>query len=422
MECKLRNMKLCLTVCLTSFVGSSWAQGLPDPKPYIAEAFQASPALKAAMLSVDIASKGREIDSIKRLPDVSMGIEASTNSDSANRVVRVEQSLWRGGISGLEEERTELAVSTAQVDVANTKLQVALTTTAAWIDFNAAVASEALYSKHLDRLQQLSTIIERRVQADLGTKTETSLVAAQVIQTRTELRAVTGRRDAARQRLSIIIGRAPVADGSFLDSKQLMDLKIDPDYHVLSMLNWSELVQSLPQIIKSRLQSQIDQSDAKISKAASMPEVYARLDIPLSSGSKSAAFVGVRYSGRESRTSLVKSDSFSMTASERLLKMQSDIDDINTQLNKETVALGQARDQLSSARQALEIATSIKESYLRQFTVSRKTWSDVMAAAQDVFVKERQLLDLNVSALSSIWKLNLYHAAASNQLDGYPTK
>ena len=326
------------------------------------------------------------------------GVHDSDNQTSLS----LSQPLWTGGrLSGnieLAESRREMAIS----DIVETEQILLEDTTRAFIEFHRAGAKLTISVANVKEHQRLFDIISRRVKASTSPEVDAMLAKARLAYAQSQVLQNTSTQEVARSELEQIIGQSV--------NKIAVPTAFETDHLTLSQFENTAI--SFSPRLKS-LQSEISGLDANVKIASSVlyPQIslgYERRFGELRfSQEREQIFIGLEFqpgAGLSSRSTIAASKARKRASLETLSASRREL------RRKVQIAWREysaAQQQLSPSRQLVTATAEVVSSYLRQYTVGRKSWLDVLNAQREVVQARHTLADYEAMSLQAFYKLQI---------------
>ena len=314
----------------------------------------------------------------------------------------VIQPIWSGGrLSGQVESalaRSKMAL--ADIDDAR---QIVLTDTAnSFLELNRALIKEDIAQSNVVEHQRLFEIIQRRALAATSPDVDVQLADARLSYAKSQELQVTSSSEIARSQLEQLIGIE--VNGIIPPSEP--DMTID----LLSELESSAIAYS-PRLRQLRSKSQNLKAEVKVASSVLYPQVslgYERqFGQLLFAQEREQIFLSVEFqpgAGMSARA-------LTSAANSRLIANQNEIEAAERELRRQVQIAWQereaARNQLLPSRRLVSATKEVVESYLRQYTVGRKSWLDVLNAQREFVQAEFTLSDYRALLLNSSYRLQI---------------
>lgn len=389
------------------------AQPLQNPlnlPNIVAQSSASHPSVRAAVLDTRASEDELAAARYQRWPVVSAVLESNTGNaaSTASRALRLEQTVWDAGRVNARIGENEVNVD---INLARTALQqqlLALQAANAWQGLLESHAKVKVAQATLDKLQDYRAQIQRRIAAEVSPPIDLELVQSRMLQTEVELINAQTNVKTAITRLQQISGLESL--GAYVG--QLQDMPGLADTLSLQALfastDWELVAASHPSVNKARFEIRNADFRFKAKQAEQWPQVYVRLDQPMAgASSKTAAFVGLRYSPGAGLSTLSEAQALaSRTAS---LEQTADAArrEIFEALNNDRDEFNKNRQRLEALQSAVQGADRVLGSYGRQFTAGRKTWQDLMNAVRELAQNQYALVEANASMLGAMYRLQI---------------
>ena len=336
-----------------------------------------------------------------RFPTISSA--AQTALDGLDQTsAGIIQPIWSGGrLSGQVESalaRSEMAL--ADIDDAR---QIVLTDTAnSFLELIRALIKEDIARSNVVEHQRLFEIIQRRALAATSPDVDVQLADARLSYAKSQELQVASSREIARSQLEQLIGIEVHDIKPPSEPKMMIDL--------LSELESSAIAYS-PTLRQLRSKSQNLKAEVKVASSVLYPQVslgYERqFGELLFAQEREQIFLSVEFqpgAGMSARA-------LTSAANSRLEANQNEMEAAERELRRQVQIAWQereaARNQLLPSRKLVLATKEVVESYLRQYTVGRKSWLDVLNAQREFVQAEFTLSDYRVLLLNSSYRLQI---------------
>ena len=336
-----------------------------------------------------------------RFPTISSA--AQTALDGLDQTsAGIIQPIWAGGrLSGQVESAFALSeMALADVDDAR---QIVLTDTAkSFLELIRALIKEDIARSNVVEHQRLFEIIQRRALAATSPDVDVQLADARLSYAKSQELQVVSSRDIARSQLEQLIGI------------EVHDIK-PPSAPKMTIELLSELESSAiafsPTLRQLRSKSQKLKAEVKVASSVLYPQVslgYERqFGELLFAQEREQIFLSVEFqpgAGMSARA-------MTSAANSRLEANRNEIEAAERELRRQVQIAWQereaARNQLPPSRRLVLATKEVVESYLRQYTVGRKSWLDVLNAQREFVQAEFTLSDYRVLRLNSTYRLQI---------------
>lgn len=328
-------------------------------------------------------------------------------------IYRLQQPLWTGGRLSAQQNK---AVANQEIEVARlleVQQGLALKTLQAWTEVVNFQRQQTALRKTKIELESLQAKIERRAEQGLSTQSEVKLSRLRVSMVNQLLSQTKMQEDLAWLRLKQWV---PEAQPLSQATDALSAPSNDSQAHLQNTENidWDALSTSQsPVALRLKSQLKIQEAELDEKRAAYQPEVYLRAEHQRGNYAFANAqnvnrlFIGVTattgagLSMQNQLASLMaKHDSaqHEIALTQRLLSetVQSDVLNLIARQSK-----------AEELKLNLESLQDIQTAWLRQFDSGRKTWIEVMNAAQETMQSQMSLIENDTSMQLSYWRLQI---------------
>lgn len=391
----------------------SLAQAQPAPLnlPFLIE--QASlnhPSMQSARLDSRASAEDLVAARRQRLPTVSAVIEdgSDTTTSSASRAVRLEQNLWDAG-----RTTARIAEAQASTDIGQARVYIqyqllAIQAVNAWQSLLASHAKVEVAQATLVRLNAYRAQMQRRIEAEVSPAIDLELVQSRMLQTQVELtNAQTGVKTAITklEQVSGVIGLAAHM------SKLQPIPGLSATAHMPTLLNstdWTLAASNHPSVAKARFDHAAATHRIRAKQAEQWPQVYARVDQPVAgANSKTAAFVGLRYTPGAGFSTLAEAQALASRAASLAQGTEAAFREVLEAMQNDHDEFFNNRQRVEALLSAVDGSEKVLSSYGRQFTASRKTWQDLMNAVREVAQNQYALADANAAMYGALHRLQI---------------
>lgn len=367
----------------------------------LSQAVADHPTILQRLNEYEAAQSEREVAGYQRYPTVSLSTSES-NRDITQTNTVIQQPLWTGGriTAGIAEADAGLKASSHAITQAQTLI---LSETALrFFELQRAVQSEAIARENVTEHERLYDIIKRRVEAATSPDVDEMLALARLQYAETDALAFEGAKESARGALGQLVGGA-VGD---IDEQDLPDpLMLNRDSLIEVVLDYAPSLAGLD-AESDRLEAQVD-----VAKADARPQLALAYDrrfgdllpgqqqeqlslqveyTPGAGFSKQSTIAAARARQRGAMQAI--------EAEKRALTTQADI------LWSE---LQSAYRQKAPAQRLVEATEEVVDSYLRQYTVGRKSWLDVLNAQREATQAKYNWVNVQTSMLTAHYRLQV---------------
>jgi adhesin transport system outer membrane protein len=287
-------------------------------------------------------------------------------------------------------------VAAAQLE--ETMLDVLLRVSQSYFEIARTIQLEAILKDSLAQHQKLVESMERRVEQEVSPRSDLDLAISRAAQVRQEMTTTSAQRYAALQRFYELVG-----DTNF-------ELGPVPEYsearhHPPAEGAVMEALSCNPSLRRRKAEAQVAVAEAKIAKASIFPQV----GILGSYNDTNGAAVGLSVRAQTTGGLAPLASAQAARARAQTADLQISVAERET---REAVVLDvventSARGRIESSSAAAEASGAVTESFMRQFTLGRRTWLDVMNAVRESNAARIGLTEAKISAMSSATRLRL---------------
>lgn len=381
------------------------------------ESVNAQPEVQAKGYEVDAAQK-MSIGSIWQLgPSLSL----STNRDfTGTRILttRVQQPLFTGGriVNGIKESRAKRDIAESELSLS--EQQAISKISGAYLEVGKLQIKRRNSQENFREHQRLFDLINRRAQAGISSANDVTTARVRLKQAESELSQINSQLTVALSLLSELLGR-PIKP----EAKLNINLGISygrslTDTEFLA-INASPTIQAQRhRITASEAKSSIDRSNL-------LPQVYLRHEkydrsspSSVSNSVTQQTFVVLEYQlggGPSSAYAWQASMSQQQSASSLLASAERDL---RNNVAKFWNQYQSASQQVKLIREQEQAANEVVDSFLRQYSIGKKTWLDVLNSQREAYQTRNSLVDTQANqSLSYVELLILTGELKSDTLE-----
>lgn len=399
---------LAVNFCLCS---SSFAKDNPPPLELTLErALQISldkhPAILAANLEYQAALQELSAARWLAFPNVGLSLRGYQEEEGGNtldqEILSISQPVWTGGkISGgikLAKARSD----SSKIAVTEAEQTILGDTVVAFVELHRAKLKVAISRSNVAEHERLFNIIERRVNASASPEVDLRLAKARLAFSRSQLLQNKNIMAISKAKLEQLIGR-PVVDVGAPQHAEL-DIPTLADARTLAVSFAPSIKMMKAEIVGLR-------ASEKVAKSALYPQVsigYEKNFGELPSGQEpEQVFLSLDFqpgAGLSSRASILASGSKKAAMQNKLAELEREIiRDVDITWRE----LSAAEMQLSPTQLLVESTSDVVDSYLRQYTVGRKSWLDVLNAQRELVQAEQALVDHKAMLTIASYKMRI---------------
>lgn len=368
------------------------------------------PSVRAVRFQSDAAGDGVEVAKRQYWPTLSVQAEGKSASSGGARLLRVEQTLWNGGLTGASVKGAEISLDMARSRVSIQQQKMALQVGSAWQALWSAQGRLQVAQASLRQLSRFEQMMIRRVQAELSVPVELELVRARLLQARvdasraqTDIQTTTERLEqltrlkGIREKLGALpVGQtAQTFDAAIARLQSAINTQID------------DLVSNQPEVRLAQEEIESARQQVEVRKAQAMPQAYARLDQSLTGRRDTSAYLGINYTTGAGFSAFLEAQALDKRAQAAEQNAESAALEMRQTLIVDMSELQNARLRLEALSDAVRGADTVLESYERQFVANRKSWQDLMNAVRELGQNEAARVDAETQLVGALIRVQL---------------
>lgn len=365
------------------------------------QAVQTHPSIRSRAAEVRAAGHDRDAAEWAPYPAFSADVN-QTEEGGSQSTARVQLPLWTAGRISGQIELARAGLTAAEFSVIEAEQTVLLQTATAYADLLRAQAKLQAATINLSELERLQALIGRRVGTEISPQADATLASARVQQARTERIQQQNQLASARSALEQAIGRA-------VREVERQSPRV-PDLPELDALMEAALQYS-PELARLRAQEAGAQARIDVSRAALAPQLVLtherRMGDILEGQARDLTYVALQFQPGAG----LSAASGIEAAAERRLALRDAIEAARRQLVRQVRTdwseLSSLRAQAQPVRDLVEATREVVESYLRQYTVGRKSWLDVLNAQREATQALYSAADVEFSMLLTGLRLQI---------------
>lgn len=415
LEAKIRRLFICLvfSILLVTFSWNSAHSSVLSSKSEIS----LKKALELAIRSHPIVlSKKKEVQAAKddltgarwqAFPSASFSFRGFEENDNGRtnrdeRVFTLSQPVWTGGriVGNVDLAKAKLEV--AKLGVIEAEQSLFIDTVGAFVELNQAESKLAISQSNVEEHERLSNIIERRVGASTSPEVDARLASARLAFSRSQLLQNKNAVSVSKARLEQLVG--------------------EPIYRIQSPKAHKKSKNSLEEIERDALlfsptirRVNFEIAGLKASGRVANSVLFPQLSIGYEKkyGELSAnqddeqVFIGLEFqpgAGLSSRFSFTANKERAAALQDTLLALKREVRRDIQITWRELLA---SEMQLNPAKLLVDTTSDVKESYLRQYTVGRKSWLDVLNAQRELVQAKYALVGHEAQLISASYKIQI---------------
>lgn len=359
------------------------------------------PSILQRLNEYEAAQSEREVAGYQRYPTVNVSTSES-NRDITQTNTVIQQPLWTGGriTAGIAEADAGLSASSHAITQAQTL--ILSETVLRFFELQGAIQSEAIARDNIQEHERLFDIIKRRVEAATSPDVDEMLALARLQYAETDALTFEGVKESAKSALSQLVGETVVDIGEealpepiMLTQEALLDL----------VLNYAPSLAGF-EAETARLGAQVDGA-----KAEALPQLALAYDRRfgdlLPGQQQEQLFLQVEYTpgaGFSKRSAIAAARARQRGATQAI---EAEKRNLSTQANILWSELQSAYRQQRPAQRLVSATAEVVDSYLRQYTVGRKSWLDVLNAQREATQAKYNWVNVRMSLLSAHYRLQV---------------
>lgn len=304
--------------------------------------------------------------------------------------VRGAKADEQGAIAGLQQTRLELGLELVDL----------------WVSLSAVHEQEALWLGYIDSLRELEGVIKRRAEGGAAPQSEVLSATARIQQADAQA-AINRSQIEAKQAQLMTLLKLPPFYVTWPDESLWHN-----DEEVFAALHRAE--KEHPEIVFAETRVKASEAERSLSRSQLMPEIFIQHDKSFGSSSlneldsEEATRLVLRYQ----TDSGLKGWFSSKAGDQRIHASRMAVDAAKRSVIAE-IKVAQAERmsalmQLSYQSDAVNGASAVVESFLRQFEVGRKTWLEVLNAQRELHETKLQLVQVKERLWSAELRLALH--------------
>lgn len=398
-----RLIAIALFACSCPYAGAA----VPDNDELVSlvnRVVDTHPTVRAARAQLSAAETDVTANKLARLP--SLTVESFSDSNAKNAVsntIALEQPIWAGGRISASINYAKTLVDVARAGVDEASLNVALRTSDAYVEYLRLQSVAKILSEGVEQHQRLVDSIKRRVDQQVSPSSDL---------------------DYAVQRL-LSIQQEQIQDriGMQLALSRLRELSGDQELALKGWLYYSPDQPSLrtDNLLRAaidydptqrRLRAEINAAEAET--AVRKGQVWPQLNL------QALHYSGGSYSVLKDRLGLVfrlqTDGGFGRLAAVRASAQREEsaraaaeggVRDVREKVVADLSDYSAASARIDAGRSAVTAASTVTESYLRQFTAGRRTWPEVLNAVREEVMARVNEVNVQASAMATGLRLQL---------------
>lgn len=327
---------------------------------------------------------------------------AQLEAGGVQTTVRIQQPLWTGGRITAQIEAADQTQAAAIEAVAVTRQDLQLQTVMAFAELWRAEMRQQAARANVVEHERLYEMIQRRVVSEISPRSDATLAAARLQQARTEQIQAGAQIASARSSLTQLVGESGF---TLVPPDRLPPLSTTATEAVeMALARAPDL---------ALLRARVDAATAQISlnRAALLPQIVVgheqRMGSLLPGQSRDFTYVALQYqpgAGLSAATAVNAAVARAEGSRDELAAARRQVEEQVTTSWSEAMAL---REQLPETAELVNATREVVDSYMRQYTVGRKSWLDVLNAQREVTQALYSQADVRAGAVMSATRLRI---------------
>jgi adhesin transport system outer membrane protein len=394
-EALLGRITYCL--CLSLLACVAGAETLPLEEA-LRLAVTQHPSVAMRLSQRDAAAQALDAAGRGRFPALS----AQTGKETSGKnfvTLRVEQLLWSGGRLSGEVSGAEATLRSATAGVQESQQDILLRAVSAYTELGRFEANQSAARSNVAEHERLQRMIVNRINSQITSSSDGLLANARLSQSRAELSLLEAQAARARAKLGEIVGQV-VAEIESTPSRQLRPVSLTAAIDAAKAFS--------PVLQRLSAQEDFGEAEIQVRRGQALPQVKLRYDRTQGGYQQgSQAYVMLEYqsgAGLASLSMIRESEARRQAVrAERLSALRDVVDAVNADWADLQSLEAQARD----LRSQVAATAQVFESFVRQYTVGRKNWIEVLNAQRELTQAQYALTDAEWGSLRVALKLQL---------------
>ncbi len=351
----------------------------------------------------ELRAAGHDLDAAAwaRFPSVSLDSNQGTEGD-AQATARIQQPLWTGGRISGQIDSASADVDAARASVIEAEQSILLETVSAFSNVQRASGQLAAAAANVAEHQRLFELIKRRAGTEVSPMADTTLASARLQQARTD-------QIQFRNQLSNALSALEQATGHPVD--RIIPVPVStPDFAGLNEVRAAALSYS-PELARLHAQAESSGAQVRVSRSALLPQIVLthehNFGEQLPGQSSDLTYVALQFQPGAGLSAAAGMDAAAARRQALLDSIVSAQRALIRQVEADWSEATFLQQQLQPQRELVDATQSVMASYLRQYTVGRKTWLDVLNAQREAAQALFSLANVEASLLAANLRLNI---------------
>ncbi len=342
------------------------------------------------------------------------GIDPAYAGSPQVAIFKLQQPLWTGGRLSAQLNKNLANQDIELAKLLETQQSLAVKTLQAWVEVVSAQRQQIVLLHTRSQLEHLEAKIERRAEQGMSPQSDVKLSRLRVSMVNQILKQTKIQEDLAWLKLKQWVPEALSLSQPSIDHPEPWP-ELTAHLHTDNNIDWELLsTRQSPTALRLQGQLRLQEFELQEKRAAYQPEIYLRFEHQRGNYAYAntqnvnrlligmTASTGAGLSLQSEVASLLAkhgSAQHEIALAQRLLSesVQSDVFNLVARQSKtETLQLN------------LESMQEIQNAWLRQFDSGRKTWIEVMNAAQETMQGQLALVENDTAMQLSYWRLQIF--------------
>jgi adhesin transport system outer membrane protein len=340
-------------------------------------------------------------------PTVSYGVQpgyssygGSTNNNGGSALkgtVGANQLIYDFGATSGRIRAAEATSEKQRHLLDNTMEQVGSTMAGIFIELSSAQDIIRAAKGEVEAVQEIRDKIAQRVEAGISDVVDLNQADVAVQRANADLLGAQNRFDIAAGRFAEMTGIRPQRVASLVETAALLD----------RLKRGAPDVDNTPSVMAAAAEVRAAEQRLKVAKSSRFPSVSVSVSQSATTGDRNSSndstFVGLQLGGDFSLGRREKHEIEASEAELRAAKQTRDNDVMTTRTtlgSAETEGAG-AEERMSNARRMMTLSLSSRDLYWQQYTLDKRSLTDVVNAERDTFMAESEYITAQADRLSA---------------------
>jgi len=320
---------------------------------------------------------------------------------------RIDQPLWTGGkLDALSElayargDEAKYTLGESSYDLASKVLSVL----EAFIQADGEVKA---FEKGREDLENLSDMLERRVEAGVSSESDKELIRSRMYQIEGDLLTAKRHYDMAKSQLELLTGQEFRCGVSFKNDPHL---KKKPSFERIQ----TKMLRTHPTLKKAAAQVAMAKAEKKNADAVIMPNISLRAEHQRGSlytndpvNNETIAYVAVSFNPGAGLSAMSDIESAKYKVMQALDEQRTREQELKDTLVRDYADYMAALQRLESVQHTIESSQKVLESYKRLFLAGKRQWLDLVNSSREVTMNYVTLASLRAALIVSAYRLSL---------------